>query len=146
MIAFSTDTGAFRAYALAATAIATLLIVLALTTGFFRVRSKKYTRPEDAAAAKGELVTEEVEIVQLLRGAHANLIENALPFFVVGALFVATGPSATSANVYFGTFVGARFVHAIVYLARKQPYRSIAFTIGALDTLGMAAHVLKAAL
>lgn len=135
-----------RYYALAATFVSLHLIFLALWTGRTRVKNKKWVNPEDAVFNKGEKVEADPFAVTRVKAAHLNLLENAVPFLVVGALYTATNPSKTAALAYFGTFVGARVVHTFVYLAGKQPFRTIFFAIGMLATVGMAFHVVRAAI
>ncbi len=109
-----------------------------------RGRSKQYVLPEDKIVLKGELSEQEHPDTRRAQRAHMNALENAVPFFVIGALYVSTGASATGAQVYCYTFLAARVIHSIVYIAGRQPFRTISFTIGALATLGMAFHVLRA--
>ena len=77
---------------------------------------------------------------------HRNDLENILPFFTVGLIFVLMGASAFAAQMYFYTFTGARIVHTIAYVAKLQPWRTIAFALGALCTVGMLVQILMAAL
>lgn len=132
-----------RLYALTATLLALHLIALALWTGTVRVRRKQWINPEDAAFNKGAQVAVEDEAVLRAKRAHMNAIENALPFFVVGALYAATAPSKNAALAYFGTFAAARLLHSVVYLWGRQPFRTMMFAIGVLATLGMAVHVIR---
>lgn len=141
-----TPGSALSLYAIAATFVAFHLIGLALYTGRVRLEHKQFVNAEDARFNKGEVAEKEHDDVVRVKKAHANLLENALPFFVVGALYAATAPSRTGALAYFGTFVGARVIHSIVYLAEKQPWRTISFSVGMLATIGMGIHVLRSAL
>ena len=136
-----------RYYALAATFVSLHLIALALYTGSVRVKNKKWVNPEDAKFNKGEKVDVDAFAVARVKAAHMNLLENAVPFLVIGALYTTmANPSKTGALAYFGTFVGARVLHSFVYIAGKQPFRTICFVIGMLATVGMAVHVVRAAL
>ena len=135
-----------RLYAIAATFVGLHLIVLALWTGRVRVQNRKWVNPEDAAFNKGDKVDADCFAVTRVKAAHLNLLENAVPFFVIGALYTATNPSKTGATAYFATFVAARVIHSFVYLAGKQPWRTIMFGLGMLATVGMAVHVVRAAL
>lgn len=141
-----TDNPALAAYAVASTTIALELVALALLTGTVRVKKSTYVNPEDAKAAKGTKVDFEPEEIARVKRAHANLLENAVPFFVVGALFVASGATRTAALAYFGTFVAARVLHAVFYLWGRQPFRTLSFGVGVLAVIGMAVHVLRAAI
>ncbi len=135
---------AFRYYALAATVVALHLVLLSNYTGFTRLRRKQFINPEDAARfTKGPPAADDHPDVLRVKRAHQNLVENAIPFFVVGALYAATGATATGAKAYFGVFVAARVLHTVAYLAGKQPWRTLAFGVGLLAIAGMAAHVIR---
>jgi glutathione S-transferase len=126
---------ALRTFAITSTILALHLIVLALYTGSIRIRRQVYPKPG---------ATEEQDIERVKR-AHMNAIENLVPFAIVGGLYVtAAHPSATAAAIYLWTFTAARLLHSAVYLAQKQPHRTILFTIGVLCTFGMGFHVLRA--
>jgi len=137
---------ALQYYAIASSVLALHLIAIALWTGRVRVQKKQYTNPEDAKLNKADHTEVEHPDVRRVIKAHTNALENAIPFFVVGALYVVAGASKTGALVYFATFVGARILHTFVYLAGKQPFRTLSFAIGALAVIGMAVSVIRAAL
>ncbi len=139
----SAENPATALYALAATIVALHLVALALWTGTVRVMRKQWVNPEDARLNKGEHVDLEHEDVSRVKRAHGNAIENALPFFVVGALYAATAPGRTAALAYFGTFVAVRLLHSIFYLWGRQPFRTLSFAAGVLAVIGMAVHVLR---
>jgi glutathione S-transferase len=136
---------AFQAYALSATLIAVQLILLAFNTGRVRTASKQVVNPEDIAVVKGAAVAdrEHPDVLKSQR-AHANALENAVPFFIVGALYVSLGASKTGAEAYCYTFLAARILHTFFYLAGRQPFRTLSFALGAAATLGMAYHVIRA--
>ncbi len=138
------DSPAFQAYALSSTLVAVQMILLAFYTGAVRGKSKQFINPEDSIVNKGKLAEHEHPDVSRVQRAHANALENAVPFFVVGALYVATGASKTGAQAYCYTFLAARVLHSIVYIGGRQPFRTILFMVGALATLGMAYHVIRA--
>lgn len=92
-----------------------------------------------------ELVPVEDERVLRAQRAHRNALENVVLFFVVGALYALTSPSATAAWIYSGVFVGSRVLHSFFYLNAIQPWRTAAFGIGSAAIVGMAVHVLRAA-
>jgi glutathione S-transferase len=102
--------------------------------------------PEDKVVNKGELAEQEHDDVLRIKRAHINALENAVPFFVIGALYVATGATKTGAQLYCYTFLAARLLHSVFYLAGKQPFRTLSFGVGALANLGMAYHVIRAVL
>jgi len=88
---------------------------------------------------------EHPDVMRMLR-MHRNDLENILPFFTVGLIFVLMGASAFGAQVYFYTFTAARIVHTITYVAKMQPWRTVAFVVGTLCMVGMVVQILIAAL
>src|ERR1043165_8262854 len=90
-----------------------LLLVLKMAavgtyTSILRLGRNVYATPEDYALqglARKTTVDEDIERV---RRAHRNDLENILPFFVIGFLFVLTGPSYTAAAVYLIGYLVAR--------------------------------------
>ena len=137
---------AFKTYVLAATFVGLQLVLLALWTGTVRAMRKVFVFPEDARLNKGEQVkAEHVDVLRVQR-AHANLLENAVPFLIIGLAYVATGASASGAELLMYGFVGARVLHSIVYLAGRQPFRTIAFGLGVLSIGTMAIQVLRASI
>jgi glutathione S-transferase len=139
------DDAVFRTYAIASAVLGVHLLLLALWTGTVRVKRRQWVNPEDAKLNKGDQAELDHPDVLRVKRAHVNAIENAIPFFVIGALFAATRPSQTAALAYFGTFVGARLLHSVFYLLGKQPFRTLMFALGVLATFGMAFHVVRAA-
>ena len=137
------DSPAFGAYAVASVIVGLQLIALAGWTGTVRTMRKTFVNPEDAALNKGTAVDVEHPDVQRVKRAHQNAIENAIPFFAIGLLYVLTGGSKLGGQVYFGTFAAVRVLHSIFYLWGKQPFRTMMFGIGVLATIGMAVHVLR---
>lgn len=134
---------AVRTYATTASIIGLQLIALALWTGTVRVMRKQWVNPEDAQLNKGENVEADHPDVARVKRAHVNAIENAIPFFVIGALYAATQPSKTAALAYFWTFTAARLLHSVFYLWGKQPFRTLSFAVGVLAIIGMGVHVLR---
>ena len=135
---------AMALFALVATLLVFHLFVLAGYTGYARTKHKQFVNPEDAKLNKADAAEEEHPDVARAQRAHANALENAVPFFAVGALYASTSPSRTSALAYFGTFLVMRLLHSMFYLFGRQPFRTISFAIGVLAVVGMGVHVLRA--
>jgi glutathione S-transferase len=113
-------------------------------TSVLRIGRKVFATPEDyrlQGLAPRPSLDEDIERV---RRAHRNDLENILPFFVVGFLFLLTRPSMASAAVYLVGYLLARTLHSIFYLRALQPHRTIAFTAGGLLTLAMMVQTLIA--
>lgn len=135
---------ALAAFAVACLVLVGILIALAMRTGSVRARVRAVVNPEDPRVYKGASVVE-VEHPEVLRvkRAHLNLLENAVPFFVVGYLFALTQPGVAVASILYGAFVIARLVHAYVYLTARQPVRSAVWMAGVLIVVIMAVAVAR---
>jgi uncharacterized MAPEG superfamily protein len=131
-------------YALFATGLCLFSMALDGASGLFRFKTKTTLNREDATTTSrgAEIVADERPEVARANRAWRNAFANIVPFLVVGFLYVLTGARENSALVYFGVFAAARVIHAIAYLAGKQPWRSLAFVVGQLATLGLAVQVL----
>ena len=139
---------AFQTYALFATGLCLFSMALDGAAATFRAKTKTTLNTEDAGTtSKGaEVVEEERASVARANRAWRNAFANIVPFLFVAWLYVLTGAAAKSALIYFGVFAGARLMHAIVYLAGKQPWRTLMFVIGQLCTIGLAVQVIRHAL
>ena len=127
----------FIAYAVASLVLSANLIFLWAFSGATRGKTKTAINPEDAAQFGGTLVeVDPPEVARVLR-AHANAQANIYPFLFLGLVFVLAGGSARVGEFIFGIFVAARLAHTYVYLAGKQPWRSVFFIIGGLTTIAL---------
>ena len=98
---------AFRAYAIACS-ILVINMFPAASSPRMRTRVKQFLNPEDAGLLGGAGAVQEHPDVQRMLRLHRNDLENILPFFTVGLIFVLMGASAFGAQMYFYTFTGAR--------------------------------------
>ncbi len=130
---------AFKAYALSTIVLALNALLLANITAIQRGKNKAFSNPEDNKAFT-DGSDQNPKVARVLR-AHRNAIENFVPFFAVGLVYVLTGATARGAMIYFTVFTVARVLHSIVYLLEKQPWRTIFFVIGLLATLGMMVQI-----
>lgn len=132
---------AFVIYAVTCLLLCANLILLWAFSGATRGKTKTAINPEDAAKFGGTLVdADPPEVARVLR-AHTNGQANIYPFLFLGLVFVLAGGSALAAEITFGIFVAARFAHTYVYLAGKQPWRSIFFIIGGLATIALMVEI-----
>jgi prostaglandin-E synthase 1 len=134
---------AFVAYAVSMLVLALNLLVIWGYSGAVRGKTKTTPNPEDARSQTKVVDAEPPEVARVLR-AHANAMANIVPFAVLGLVFVLAGGGGMAANVLFGVFTAARVLHSFVYIAGKQPWRSMAFGIGALDTLVLMGFIVRA--
>ena len=120
--------------------------VLGAATAATRGRLKKFMNPEDAVWLGGEHVNPDDERVQRIFRAHRNDLENLLPFFVGGTLYILSGAATTAGAAYFGVFLLARYAHTFAYLKQKARLRRDSFTLGWLVTIVMSIHAAWASL
>lgn len=127
----------FVIYAVTCLLLCANLIFLWAFSGATRGKTKTAINAEDAARFGGTLLdADPPEVARVLR-AHANGQANIYPFMFLGLVFVLAGGSTMAAEIIFGIFVAARFAHTYVYLAGKQPWRSIFFIVGGLATIAL---------
>ncbi|HEY8123315.1 MAG TPA: MAPEG family protein [Myxococcota bacterium] len=136
-MAFSTL--AFKLWGLAVLALALKMLVLASLTSRQRILKRVFASPEDYATQGIEAKRERDGDVERYRRAHRNDLENILPFFVVGAIYAATGPSDLAAWLCLPGFALARVLHTVFYLRGAMPHRTLAYAYGYFATLWMIA-------
>lgn len=75
-----------------------------------------------------------------IRRAHLNDMENILPYLSVGLFYVMTDPNPTVATILFRVTTLARFLHTFVYAIYviPQPARALCFMVHIFITLYMA--------
>lgn len=105
-----------------------------------------FANPEDLMSPKLKVKFDDPN-VERVRRAHRNDLENIVPFFVIGLLYVLTNPSAFLAINLFRAVGIARIAHTLVYavVVVPQPARAIAFFVALLATVYMALQVIAAA-
>jgi len=138
----------FKLYAICSVILGLNLLALAIGTAVARVGTKTFLNPEDSKVngkdSKWIDGTERDLPARFIR-AHRNAMENVLPFFAIGLIYVLTNGTVLGAKAYFFTFTAARIVHSIVYVKGIQPLRTMSFFVGLLCLLGMMAHILRVA-
>jgi prostaglandin-E synthase 1 len=113
-------------------------------SGAVRGKAKVTPNPEDLlTVTKGGTLSDNTpEIARVLR-AHRNAADNIVPFAILGLLFVAWGGSPLLTAIFCGIFTAARLAHTFAYLGEKQPWRTLSFAVGGLDTLVMVGFLVK---
>lgn len=121
-------------------AIAVLkLVLMSPITITYRVVCDNYMNWEDTKHAlmsnntleKRKRAMVPNETVNRVRRAHANDIENIVPFVILGLMYVAINPDAVVAVRIFKAFAAARIAHTVIYLLHiPQPARFFAFFVG----------------
>jgi glutathione S-transferase len=130
-----------RLYALTAIVLAFKMSAISVVQGLARTSAKAFVNPEDAATFGGTVVPQEVAMVQRASKAWMNDLENIPMFLILALVYAIAGLSATSFMVYCVVFTVARILHTIFYLNAMQPWRTIAFSVGALAMVALIIHL-----
>lgn len=95
-----------------------------------------FENPEDLRPGS-DAVLKKDDDVERVRRAHLNDLENILPFFTAGFLYVLTEPNPDVAINLFRVAAIARILHTIVYgiYPVRQPARAICFMVCLIITL-----------
>ena len=138
------DSPAFHVYAAVSAALMLKLFLLAAGTGISRQLTGVRPNPEDVALLGGA-VGAESDLTARWKRAHANALENELPFVLLGLLYALMGASPWAMQIYAYTFFFARVAHSIFYLMALQPFRTGSWVVGLLCLIGMCVQVLMEA-
>ncbi|XP_047536763.1 microsomal glutathione S-transferase 1-like [Vanessa atalanta] len=119
-----------QSYILYSAILALKLISVSTLTSLVRMTRGVYSNPEDAKALRGKVKLDD-PAVERTRRAHLNDLENIPAFWILGALYVTTGPVAAWATLLFRVYTVSRIIHTIVYavVPLPQPTRAIAYII-----------------
>ncbi|XP_045542571.1 microsomal glutathione S-transferase 1-like [Papilio machaon] len=122
-----------QSYIVYSAILALKLISVSTMTAIARMTRGVFANPEDAKPLKGKVKYDD-PVVERFRRAHLNDLENIPAFWVLGALYLTTGPVAAWAMLLFRVYAVSRIVHTIVYalIPLPQPARSIAFLVPCL--------------
>jgi uncharacterized MAPEG superfamily protein len=132
-----------RMYAITAVVLGFKMFFNSLAQGKGRVSTSIFTNPEDARLFGGKLEAQEAPAVQRASAVWRNDLEN-IPFFLIiaGIYVMATGLSSEAFEIYCVVFIIARIFHTICYLNSLQPWRTIAFVVGAGAMFALMIHLL----
>uniref|UniRef100_A0A1Y9IW41 Microsomal glutathione S-transferase 1 n=1 Tax=Anopheles minimus TaxID=112268 RepID=A0A1Y9IW41_9DIPT len=130
----------FRTYIFWAAVLVVKMLAMSLLTGRQRFRKKAFANPEDLPPKKGATPKFDDPDVERVRRAHRNDLENILPFFTVGLLYMLTNPEPFIAINLFRAVAVARIVHTLVYavVVIPQPARGLSWGIAYGATAYMA--------
>ena len=119
---------------------------------YARFKYKSFVNPEDAIVfgrmLKAQISAQQNEHPLVFRAALCwrNDLENIPLFMILSLGYVLIGGSPIWALTYFSVFVFARFLHTFCYMTMAQPWRTLAYELGATSTLVMALHTVYLAL
>ncbi|CAG5121304.1 unnamed protein product [Candidula unifasciata] len=141
------DNPVFRNFLGYAALVLVKTVAMSSMTTVFRITRKVFATPEDAAVFGIKFSpTSSDPMVDRVKKAHLNDLENVVPFALLGLLYVTTGPSLDTANLYFRIFTASRFIHTFAYLfAIPQPTRALAFYAGFGVNIAFAFNILRQA-
>ncbi|QHG23635.1 MAPEG family protein [Pseudomonas sp. DTU12.1] len=117
------------------------MLAISCYQGFFRLRHRAFTNPEDAGFFQRPANVQELLPVSRAAKAWANDLENIPLFFVLGGLCLALDAPAVATAWLFGLFTVARVMHTLMYLGGRQPWRTLAYGVGLACLLGLAGLV-----
>jgi len=131
-MALNVSSALLQSYAYWSSILALKLFFMVILTAFNRIRKGAFANPEDLMDKKKQKVTLADPDVERVRRAHLNDLENILPFFAIGFLYITTSPALSTANLLFKVFAISRIVHTLVYaiFPIPQPARALAFFVG----------------
>jgi len=135
---FTLENEAFKHFAIASSILVFKMLAMAPFTARYRFGTKTFSNPED----NGKKSVGKNEDVERVRRSHRNDLENILPYLSIGLLYLATKPDPTTAAYHFYTFTAARIIYTIAYGFGLQPWRSLFWGVGYIDTLYLAGRVL----
>jgi prostaglandin-E synthase 1 len=119
---------------------------LAFATPLLRVKRNVWLNDEDSKRFNGTVAdVEDRDVARVVR-VHRNHVENFVPFFALGLLWIATGASSRIGIALFAGFTLARVAHAIFYVMRKGRLRTAAHTVGFFILVILAVGVASRAL
>src|SRR5258708_31776201 len=117
------------------------MLALAFATPLVRTKRNVWLNEEDAKRFAGTVADVEHRDVARLVRVHRNQLENFVPFFALGLLWIATGASGRLGIVLFIAFTLARTAHSIFFLARMGPARTAAHTVSFIVLVVLAVGV-----
>ncbi|CAG4922801.1 unnamed protein product [Colias eurytheme] len=134
-----------RSFIFHASVLGLKMLSMSFLTAVQRFRKRAFANEEDAKILDKSVVTLTDPDVERVRRAHLNDLESIPLFWILGGLYLTTGPSAALATTLFRTYTVSRIVHTVVYaiIPLPQPARGIAFDISFLITLYMGAQVIS---
>ncbi|XP_053625608.1 microsomal glutathione S-transferase 1 [Plodia interpunctella] len=128
---FSFDDPAVQSYAFYSGVLALKTLGMSVLTAKVRHSKKVVANEEDAKLDKKAVIKFDDPDVERVRRAHLNDLENIPAFWLLGGLYLTTGPPASTAINLFRVYTAGRIVHTLVYAIKPlpQPARGIAYGI-----------------
>ncbi len=115
-------------------------LFLGTATALRRRRLGKFINQEDADLLGGEAVEIDHPDAARIFRAQRNKLENLLPFFISGCLYLVSGANALVGIGYFVAFSVGRTLHTYAYLGRRAMMRRNMYSLGWLAIIAMSLH------
>ena len=131
-----------QTYALTAIVLELKMAAIALVQGRGRGSTGVFVLPEDAKLFSGTEAPQEAPIVDRASKAWRNDLENIPIFLILAGIYVMAGLSSGAFAFYCMVFMVMRIVHTYTFINAMQPWRTVAYTIGALAMFAMMIHIL----
>uniref|UniRef100_A0A1Y9H2L6 Microsomal glutathione S-transferase 1 n=1 Tax=Anopheles dirus TaxID=7168 RepID=A0A1Y9H2L6_9DIPT len=132
----------FRTYIFWVAVLVVKMLVMSVLTGRQRFRKKVFANPEDLKPSKKGTAQPKFDDpdVERVRRAHRNDLENILPFFAIGFMYMLTNPEPFIAINLFRAVAVARILHTLVYavVVVPQPARGLSWGVAYAATAYMA--------
>ncbi|XP_052899484.1 microsomal glutathione S-transferase 1-like [Anopheles moucheti] len=126
----------FQAYAFWAAVLGLKMLLMSVLTGLQRGSKKVFSNPEDVKPG-GKVAYDDPD-VERVRRAHLNDMENILPYFIIGFLYMFTNPSVTVAVNLFRLVAAVRICHTVFHVFVPVPkFRGMAWATGFFTTAFM---------
>ena len=115
-------------------------LLLGTATALTRGRVQKFINQEDADWLGGEAVEIDHPDAARLFRAQRNNIENLLPFFIAGSLYLASGASPMVGIGYMTVFFIGRTLHTFAYLGKRAMMRRNSYALAWLAIIATSLH------
>jgi uncharacterized MAPEG superfamily protein len=118
------------------------MVLVAIMTAARRGKASQFLNEEDVKLFKGAQADAEDLAVARIKRLHLNDLENIPAFLALGLVYLLAGGTPLGAQAYFYTFLAARLLHSLFYLAKLQPWRTLSWLVQVLVMLGLSVQIL----
>ncbi len=115
-------------------------LFLGTATALTRGKLQKFINQEDADWLGGEAVEIDHPDAARVFRAQRNNLENLLPFFIAGCLYLVSGANALVGIGYFVAFFVGRTLHTYAYLGKRAMMRRNVYSLAWLAIIAMSLH------
>ncbi|KAI5634770.1 MAPEG family domain-containing protein [Phthorimaea operculella] len=121
--------------------LALKMLGMACLTTRQRIKKQVFANEEDAVKPEARVSWNDPD-VERVRRAHLNDLENIPAFWLVGGLYLTTGPCPVAATFLFRVYTASRVLYTLVYAIKPMPQvRGLAFGVANTITFYMGVRV-----